>query len=419
MIYSNIFNRFTAVPLFFVLKLGSGLILLKMSTVSLSVGQFSVFSQLLLFGALLNMICVGGIQNGLVRQFATNASSAERSQSIAAALIIWIGAFIFVGLSLFILREHISTILVGDAYVGSQVGSIILAVFIAGPAQIFFAQLTGIGRVPISLMAQGIGLIISTSVCIFFLYRGNSTAAACAFYWASIPNVMIALFFSRNETEWSNFYWSEIVSKITDLLRYSLAFLALVLITGITLFSLRYVYQENFGLDKLSFWLAAQRVSDTSTQLLGLYMIQLFMPKLVGSKTGGEDNKIIFQGWVIATAAMACFLLFFAIMPEFIVRTFLSEKFLPAANLILLYMVGDVFRATASLAMHAAFAKKKLFNYVAIEAFSMMIFAAITLWLIYNVNANAPFFAYVAAFGITASIVVVFHIWRNYKKLHI
>lgn len=411
--------RLGALPIFFCIKLVSGLILLKSSSVSLSVDNFSVFSQLLLFGALLNMVSVGGVQNGLIRQVAASDIAEDRAQSLLAALFIWCGAFVCVGVTIFTLRDSVSMLLVGSVSATSAVVWITFAVFIAGPAQIFCAQLTGSGRAPISLAAQGTSLIVSTAACLCFLYKGHPTAAACAFYWGSTVNVAISWIILRKNLQLPRLDITTILVKTVELLRYSLAFLALVLIAGLTLFGLRYAYQEAFGLSALSFWLVAQRVSDTSTQLLGLYMIQFFVPQLVGSKSGAEEQGVIMRGWAIATGTMAFFLICFAIMPEFIVRTFLSEKFLPAVSLILLYMIGDVLRASVSLAMHLSFAKQRLKQYVAIEAFSMIIFSAITLGFIYSRNANAPFFGYIAAFGCMSALLLVLHLTKIYRSRHV
>lgn len=405
-----------ALPVFFLVKIGSGLLILKVSSVFLAVSGFSIFAQLLLFGAMLNMLAVGGAQNGLVRQVAATSDPAKRAHSGLAAFFIWGAVFAFVGVPIFAFRELISTFLIGDGTGGGAVGWIMLAVFVAGPGQIFCAQLTGRGRAPVSLLAQAAGLIVGTALCGLFLSRGQAMAAACAFYLGATLTVPLAWFFLRKDALFARPDLAALKDEATQLMRYSAAFLSLAVATGTTLFGLRYVYQEAFGLDTLSFWLVAQRVSDTSTQLLGLYMVQFFLPQLAGSKTPVTDRSIILRGWVIGTGAMLFLLGSFSIAPELFVRIFLSEKYIPAISLIMLYMGGDVLRATVALAMHTAFARARLVRYVAIEAFAMALFSAITLTLVAFQYTAAPFIAYITAFGSVACIVVIIYAWQTARR---
>ena len=405
-----------ALPVFFFIKLGGGLILLKFSSVFLSIDDFSIFAQFLLLGAILNMVSVGGVQNGLVGQMAANSEPEFVASLRGGAFLIWLTAIIIFALPIVVFQRSVSNFLIGDISGQYAVCSITLAVFIAGPAQIFCAELTGERRSHLSLLAQGIAILFATAACIMFLNFGQPLAAACAFYWGSVVSVPISWVFVRTDLTRNHYRIIPQIAQAVQLLRYSVAFIALVAITSISLFVLRYVYHDAFGLEKLGFWLVAQRVSDTSTQLLGLYMAQYFLPQLAGAVDGSGDRTIIIRGWIVATGAMAGILACFVIAPGFAVTVFLSERYLPAVGLITLYMGGDVMRATVSLAMHVAFAKNQLVQYVAIEATAMGLFSAITLILIAYNNTIAPFIAYISAFGTVAVLLVVFYMWRHSIK---
>src|SRR5690242_20182575 len=81
--------RLASVPAFFLLRILSGLLLLKLSASFLPVVGFTDFSQLMLFAALLNIVAIGGAQNGLVRQAAAAEGSEALSRVHGAALLIW------------------------------------------------------------------------------------------------------------------------------------------------------------------------------------------------------------------------------------------------------------------------------------------------------------------------------------------
>ena len=55
------------VALFFMLKIGSALLILLLSTSMLSVAGFAAFTQLTILAALINTIAVAGAQTGLIR----------------------------------------------------------------------------------------------------------------------------------------------------------------------------------------------------------------------------------------------------------------------------------------------------------------------------------------------------------------
>ena len=68
------------VPAYFCFRIASGLLLLKLSASFLSVDDFATFMQFLLFASLLNMVAVGGTQNGLIRQAAAASDAAMASR---------------------------------------------------------------------------------------------------------------------------------------------------------------------------------------------------------------------------------------------------------------------------------------------------------------------------------------------------
>jgi hypothetical protein len=43
----------------------------------------------------------------------------------------------------------------------------------------------------------------------------------------------------------------------------------------VIIFALRYLYRQTFGPRDLGYWLAANRISDVTTSLLGLFMTQV------------------------------------------------------------------------------------------------------------------------------------------------
>lgn len=408
------FGNSLSLPVFFALKIASGIALLKIATVYLSVVDLTAFFQFLLLGALVNMVTVGGVQNGFVRLIAKSNNGESERSAIKAALTIWLSTLVAVCFPLIIFRDAVSILLIESTRGSWSVIWITLATFLAGPGIIICGVLTGKGKVPASLFAQGVGLFVGSAACIILLVKGEPLAAAIAFYAGSLATFPVAwLLGPRNPTILlKNIagYHNDIVT----LLKYSGAFIFIATFTSLSLFGMRYVYQSVFDAEALGYWMVAQRVSDTSMQFLGLFMVQMLIPQYASSESPPEKAKIVQRSWLTVTAILAIFLGAFALAPELIVRIFLSEKYLPAISLIMIYMLGDIFRGTVSLTMHTAFADGKLIRYIGIEVFVMILFAVIMLALVSVGNRQAPIFGYTAAYGAGFLIIAL---WSIAKKL--
>lgn len=170
----------------------------------------------------------------------------------------------------------------------------------------------------------------------------------------------------------------------------------------LTLIGLRSVYLESFGLELLGYWLAANRISDVNTQLLGLYLTQDFLPKAAVHADDIARRALLKRTFLIGTGVMTAALVTFSLAPELWVTIFLSPKFLPAISFMLGYFVGDVLRVTAALVSYEALARKRLITYVLIEAAAAAGIAVIMLCLIIAGTASAPPIAYALTYALIA-----------------
>ena len=173
-------SSFAAVAVFFVVKIAAAIILLMLSTSLLSVSDFAIFTQLLILAALLNLLAIGGAQNGLVSLTAVAPSHEALARLRDTSLRVW--AFIFVlGTTMAILlRNSLSLLLVGDEAIATSAVLVVGVTLLAGPGQIFTAILTGRRHITASLAAQGSGIIAGTLGSIGFLVNGEAEKASIA-----------------------------------------------------------------------------------------------------------------------------------------------------------------------------------------------------------------------------------------------
>ncbi len=397
-------KRLASVPAFFALRILSGLFLLKLSAVRLPVSGFAAFSQLLMFLALLNVLTVGGAQNGLVRQAAAAEDPRSLGRSQAAAFAIWACALPLLALPVLAAAGPIAKALVGSAQWAGAVIAIALAALAAGPGQIWCGILTGRTRVASSLAAQALGLTAGTAAAALMILRGQPAAAAIAFAGGGLVTLLAAFLLARPlriPLLSPRRAWPE----VRTLLRYSAALALTTGFTALVLFALRSRYRDAFGGAQLGYWMAANRISDMSTQLLGLFMIQFFVPHLAMTENPAARRTLMLRGLAAGALAMGGILAVFTLGADLLVRAFLSAAYLPAIGAIKAYMLGDMLRVWPSLAMYAAFARGQPGRYAAIEMSALSLMAVITLTLTALGQPQAPLAGYVGAYGVLAVLV--------------
>ncbi len=102
---------------------------------------------------------------------------------------------------------------------------------------------------------------------------------------------------------------------------------------------------------------------------------------------------------------MSAFVLVFSLASGLLIHLFLSDAYLPAAPVIRTYMIGDVLRIWASLAMYTAFANGRPLRYAGIEVGALSILAVVATTLIATGDPAAPQLGYVIAYAATAIVV--------------
>jgi O-antigen/teichoic acid export membrane protein len=400
--------RDASIPAYFALRVLSAILLLKLSSLFLDVQGFANFMQFIAFSSLLNMAVVGGAQNGLIRQAAA-ASDAELSDVHGAGLAVCMIAVPVIGIPAAVFSREISQVLTGSGSFGQEIIGLTLLSLTAGPGQVCWSVLSGRKMVAQSLGAQSVGLVIGTAAAAWFIVRGRYPAAALVFAAVPLVGGTAALPF----TAFLHLKWRPTRQGLGDLLGYSAAIASTLGFTALTLFALRSLYREQFGTTELGYWLAANRISDMSTQFVGLFMLQAFVPQLATASSPEDRRRLILRYGSIAAGLMGAALLVFLVASGPLVRLFLSSAYLPAISGIRLYMTGDFLRVWASLAMFTAFANGRPARFAAIEIATMGLMAVLTLALIAADEVHAPQIAYVAAYAITALIIGVAALLRS------
>jgi hypothetical protein len=332
-----------------------------------------------------------------------------RTQS--AAFAIWVAVAPVALLAVLLGRELISNILVGSPAEWPMVVAVTAMVLVGAPGGIWCALLTGRKRVAQSLFAQGAGLTAGAAAAAWRIMAHDAGGAALAFAGGSLVTLAVALPFGLRlglplvPRRWS---WPQ----VRTLLRYSAGIAAATGYASIVAFGLRFIYRDHFGVAQLGYWLAASRVSDTSTQLVGLFMIQVFVPHLAMMRDEGERRAFLVRSWGAAAGVMTGFLVVFSLASGPLIHIFLSDAYLPSAAIIRICMVGDVLRVWPSLAMHAAFANGQPLRYAGMEIGALTVMALVGAALTASGDPAALQTAYVVAYALAALAVSAAFLFR-------
>ena len=408
--------RLASVPTYFGLKIASAIFLLKICANYLTVRGYGEFAQLVQFGTVLNLLALGGAQNGLIRQSAAAGGDEGRLAGIhGAALIIWIAAGLLLAGPLCLGSKIVSSVLVGNPDAWPTVIAITALSLTGGPGQIWCSILSGRKRVATSLVAQASGLLAGIIVATIFIIRGEPHVAATAFAGGPLLTLMVAgRAIARLRLKVAR--PAAALTHVLPLIRYSAAFGATSSYTALVLFGLRSFYRHRFGASALGYWIAANRISDMSTQLLGLFFIQFYVSHVASLNDQADRRGFILSCWAAATALMTLAFLVFCIAPRELVSLFLSSAFLGAIPVIQTYLLGDVLTVWASLAMYTAFARGRPAQYAAIEMGTVSLMAMIAIALMGMGNPRAPQLAYVSAYAVTATLVTIAFLWSSWKS---
>lgn len=400
-----------SVPAFFGLRIAVAVGLLKLSASFLPVSGFTVFSQLTLFATLLNTLALCGAQNGLVRQAAAAKDAGELLRTHGAAFAVWSAAAPLALLIVLAGRDLASTILVGSPAHGPTVLAIAAVALAGAPSGIWCAVLTGRKRVTQSLAAQAVGLVFCAGAAAWRIMAHDAAGGALAFAGAPLVTGFVALPLALRlglplvPARWS---WT----PVKALLRYSAAFAVTTGYAAVVAFSLRWLYRKQFGGIQLGYWLASSRVSDMSTQLLGLFMIQAFVPHVAMTEDEGNRRSFLLRCWAAGASVMTCALAVFSLGSRPLIHVFLSDAYLPAAPIIQVYMIGDVLRVWPSLAMHTAFANGHPLRCAGIELAALTLMALVASGLMLAGDPTAPQAGYVVAYAVAAILVSIAFLFR-------
>lgn len=387
---------------FFLAKLLSGLAIITASANWLPVRAFADFTQLGLFLAYLTLVASGGVVNGVIRQVAAHDDANDRRRVLHAAALIWVVASISTMTIAVVFAGPLSQLLSGSQRFAGLIVALTVCSNIAGLGQLLCGALTGMGRVVLSLFYQAAGLVAGVAICLTGLYNNDVAFATLGFAAGPMLTTLLALL-SLRESIFSKGRWSAITGEAGVQLRFAGAFLISASVPPLILFSLRYIYREAFGVTPIAYWLLANRVSDINTQIVGLYLAQIFLPMLTATPSL-DQRRLVGRALRLCVGVSLLALATFMLVGDPLMRLVFHNQLARSQSYIAAYLFGDALRAIVSMAMVCSLARNRPHIYALIEIVAYVLFAAVFMILISARVVDAPFIAYPLAFAIAGVI---------------
>lgn len=387
---------------FFLVKMVSGLAIITASANCLSVRDFADFTQFSLFLAYLTLVASGGVVNGVIRQVAAHDDLEERRRVLHAAISIWGVASLLSMTAGLAFASPLSELLTGSPRFATLIVALTACSVVAGLGQLLCAVLTGMKRVFLSLLYQAAGLLASIGACLYGLYQNDVAVAVLGFAAGPMVTTLLAsgslarLVFSKSR-------WLAVMQEARVQLGFAGAFLITASIPPMILFALRYIYRDAFGVAPIAYWLLANRVSDINTQIVGLYLAQIFLPTLTGTALL-KQPRVVGHALALCVGVSISAFAIFAMVGEPLIRLVFHDQLVRSYRYILGYLFGDVLRAIVSVAMVCSLARGRPYTYALIEIISYALFAIMFAVLIMVGVVNAPFIAYPLAFAVTGVV---------------
>lgn len=396
------------------IKIASGLLTIGLAARWLDSAEFIFFVQFGFLLALGNLLATGGVIHGVVRWVAGGVDE-DRAAIVGTALAVSASIGFATLIAAGIFSGDISRLLVGSDRWAWLVVALVPLTLLAGQGQIIGAYLTGLGRSIDNLMIQNLALLIATIGTVIALHAGNPVAATLAFAGGLALQAPLMLLWVKL----CRLYHPHILTRVSrthgrELLRYCLAFVVTATAMPLALFFLRDDYREGFGVVLLAGWLAANRLSDVFTQLLGVYMGQIYLPERARALRDGGRSRWLggyARHLTVAAAKMLGGVALFLLAPQFWIKLGLGAGMLPAVGIITLYLIGDALRSWPSINLHSLLAVGATRTYAAVELLTVGLFIALFFAFKPLAGSMAPAAAYIANNLLIGAIGFVI-LWR-------
>ncbi len=415
----SMFRAGIALSLSVIVKLLSGLVIIKLMALYLTVEEFGRVGQFITLVAVLNGLAGGAITSGLIRNIAAHADDESiKNLYMRSAYAIWLVSSIIMVLVLVVFAKDISQFLVSRTdyyYVLYFIAGLNL---FAGLNNIHQATLSGNSKINLYAASQIIGLTIGTLVFIGLLFLGGGAGAIIGM--AALP------LFTALASGW--FVWKyhliqkqhlrPVFDKVVtgDLLRFSFMLLVGIATVPGALILTRTLVADRFGWEEAGYWMAVVKLSELYIQFFGLFFLNYAMVRFSAAKSREELIKTLIGVYKFSIPLSLLAVLMIYLLRDLIVQIAFSKSYLPITHYMGYQLVGDFFRLIEAVISYVFLARRKIWLYCGLEFYQAIVFVS-SFWLLAGTYGTyTPVIAHIITYSSLLVVLVLaggIYLWHK------
>ncbi|NMY38594.1 MULTISPECIES: O-antigen translocase [unclassified Pseudomonas] len=358
------------------IRLASGLLLIKLIAVYLGPDGLGKLGQFLSFATILTLIAGGGITNGVIKYVAEYKNESEKLVGFLQAAISYT---IFCSIIVFALCVVFSKALSSFIFLTPQYYWVFV---IIGLAQIGYAFVNftvgfvcGLRQTRNYAFVQVIGGVISLPIIFLFVYFGGVWGGALAIISATFMNVIPAFFIYRKTSTLTQLkVHIGDFSKFGGLPKYSLMLICSAIAFPIVEMIIRQWLIEHSSFHEAGVWQGASKLSAAYLGFFSVFLAYVFVPQISEINSRNQISKTVLK-YMVAVASI--FLIGAAVLywwRYYFIGLFFSEEFSELGKFLIYQLVGDFFKICSYVIGFVGVAKATTKLYIAAEFIQAILF---------------------------------------------
>ncbi len=393
-----------------IVKLISGLVMIKLMALLLSVEEFGRVGQITTLIAILNGLAGGAISSGLIRNLSANADQEHiKDLYLRSAFGIWIVSSLVISCILIVFAHPISQFLVDRSDYYYVFYFLAGFNFFAGLNNIHLATLSGNSRLNLYSSSQVIGLTFGTAVFIalLFLYRGPGAIIGMG----AIPmfSALISGWFVWKNKLVRQIHLSPTFERATTVNLLQFSFMLIVGIATVpgALIITRTLFADRFGWQEAGYWMAVVKLSDLYIQFFGLFFLNYAMVRFAAAKNRMELLKEIINIYKFSIPLSIVAVIAIYLLKDLIVRIAFSKEYIPITQYMGYQLIGDFLRLIEAVISYVFLARRKIWLYCGLEFYQAIVFVGSFLLLTDHVQSYAAVTAHIITYASLVTILAI------------
>lgn len=373
---TNLFKVTSLNSISVLVRIAGGLLASVMTARFLGPSGMALTGNLRNFLTSLDTFSILGFQNGIIKYTAENGEEEHKLfRTLGTVFItILIAIILFSAVLFFPAILWSKWILKSEEYAWVfQVLSLSLPWYTGN--LIFIAILNGLGKykqvVGINIWGNIVGVLLSA---LMIWKLGVSGAFLGLILYPSLMFFFSFYLLYRTFPHFPFLRWKYFDRKILrGLFSYSGMALISAIFGPIIYVAIRNRIIETFGEEEAGLWEGMNRISSFYLMFVSTLLTLYFLPGLSQAKTVAETRSVFRSYYKGIVPVFALGLTVIYLLREFIIRTVLSEEFLPMQNLFMWQLLGDFLKVCSLILGYELLAKKQIKAFIATEVMSFAI----------------------------------------------